>query len=656
MARALAAHQAGRLEEAEQRYRDVLERYPSHADALHLLGLVAQQRGESVEAARCVERAIAADPGQAHYHHNLGEICRSAGRMSAAIAAYRHALSLRPEYPAALLGLGAALRAEGQLREALGCFEQALSIDSSMIDAHIQRACVLAALGQHDEAIAVFREVRTLAPENLEAWVGLGDVHQANGELDEAAKAYRRGIAADAKSGLAHRRLGRLLHEHGKPGEALAHLRHGVDRDPQDAQAWHELGLALEATGAGGDAVQAYGKALGLDGDAAPVWSDLGVAWMNQGDADQAVECFRKAIACDPQYTVALENLARARRYTESDASELAELEALEASSELSDSARISLHFALGKIYDDCRSYDRAFEHYSEANRLKRSTLAFCPDALVNAVEQLERVFDAPFFDAHRDHGSSSRRPIFIIGMPRTGTTLCEQIIAAHPRVTGGGELHHIDAVADGLSARLGVATRYPACAAGLDAAVVEACAEQYLAALRGLDATAEHVSDKLPTNFFHLGLVATLFPRVRVVHCRRSALDTCVSIYFQHFASGNEWSYDLKDIARFYLQYTRLMSHWRSVLPRPPYEVRYERLIGAPSRLIPELVEAVGLDWDPACSRFYESARVVATASNWQVRQPIYQASVGRWRHYEGYLGPLRDMLGEHCEESGQI
>jgi tetratricopeptide (TPR) repeat protein len=376
---------------------------------------------------------------------------------------------------------------------------------------------------------------------------------------------------------------------------------------------------------------------------------NLGKAFLSLGDLDSAEACYRKAIEIDPESSVAWQNLSVAGRFGPDDAATIEALQKLLASPTVTDGSRIPLHFALAKIYDDCQRFDEAFEHYQAANRLKHKTLNFDrkKSPLRVLVSNTISTYSADFFQQRIGYGSASEIPIFIVGMPRSGTTLVEQILAMHPLIFGAGELIYIANIATTLQKRLGASLPYPQCTKLIRESMANTLAREYLEQIRSVAGSAGRVTDKLPGNFMYLGLIALLFPRARVIHCQREALDVCLSIYFQNFlASDHAYAYDLADIAFQYRQYERLMGHWRKVLPLRIYDVQYEQLVADPEAGTRGLLGYCALPWDERCLRPYESKRPVYTASVWQVRQPIYKDSVHRWKRYEHHLGELKEAL----------
>jgi len=363
----------------------------------------------------------------------------------------------------------------------------------------------------------------------------------------------------------------------------------------------------------------------------------LGEIQADRGRFDDAEQLFRRVIAASPDQPEAWAGLARYRKM-QTDAVWLAAVQRLLGKS-VGVGQEINLRHALGKYFDDVRDFDNAFSSYRLANELKkRSALKYDGARLARRVDQIIALYDADWLSRARAQGNGSERPVFIVGMPRSGTTLAEQILASHPEAFGCGELRFWH------SACVDYESSVPHGAEGRGA--IPAAAEKYLSLLASFSADASRVIDKMPANFMNLGLIHAAFPHARILHMRRDPRDTGLSIYFQIFSNTHLYANDLQDIAHYFTQYSRLMVHWRSSLPKGTIlEVPYEQLVADPEPWIREIVQFVGLPWDPRCLKFYETERTVITASNWQVRQRISTSAAGRWRNYERYLGPLRSL-----------
>lgn len=390
------------------------------------------------------------------------------------------------------------------------------------------------------------------------------------------------------------------------------------------------------------EASRIFQSAMRTDPQNGAVHLGLGRVLVSRGEIEAAQAQFFRALDLEPTLPGVALHLSRSHRFTTEDNNTIAYLDSLRRHPGMSTSAMADLHFALGKISDDCSRFDLAFEHYEEANRLVSKTLSFDRQKFTRSVDLLCLSFSSIFFDTHTNVGQNSQIPIFIVGMPRSGTTLVEQILASHSEVHGAGELSYIDRLSNELAAPVS----YPRAVIGMDGLLAYELSERYLQKVAALSPKATRIADKMPTNLFHLGFIASLFPQAHIIHCRRDPLDTCLSIYFQQFETGHEWAYDLGNIAFFYNGYQRIMAHWEKVLPLSIHEVHYESLVSCPEETSRKMVAHCGLSWESSCLDFHQQGGTVMTSSAWQVRQPLYSRSVGRCRLYETHLDSLRREL----------
>ncbi len=637
---ALEHHQAGRLPEAEAGYRRVLDAQPDNADALYLCGVLNLQRGDAAAALDLFTRAIERNPRQPDYQNMCGEAHRMRGEFPEAIRHYEQAIAARPAFAGALLNLGNALQETGRLAEAARRYEMALEIEPNLAMAHNNLGLVTKRLGQPDRALACFRRALELAPDYAEARTNLGNLLREDGRAGEALRHHERAVELAPRFAEAHCNLGRTLTDLGDTEQALACFRQAATLDPGLAIAHNNMGIVLDDLGRPEEAVQCYEQALAIDPDYADAHNNLANALDELGRQDAAAEHYRRAIAIEPGFAEARRHLARLRPAED----QLREIESLLSDVTLAEEQAMHLHFALGEIHRSAGRHEPAFEHFARANALARAAGDHDPGRVSRRVDALIAEFTAEGLGRFSGAGSASELPVFVVGMPRSGTTLVEQIIASHPRAAGAGELSEIEQIERALS---GNAT--PAAGGGLSgltASSLSLAADDYLARLRSVSADATRIADKAVDNFLRVGLIRLLFPRARIVHCRRNAMDTCVSAFFTHFVRGQHFSRDLEHLAHYYIDYTRAMAHWESLFPGDILHVDYEDLVSDQEATSRRLIGHLGLDWDPACLDYHRTERAVRTASSAQVRRPIYAESVNRWRHYARQLAPLAETL----------
>ncbi len=676
LAIALQQHQAGRLAVAEQIYRQILAADPDHADALHLLGVVAAQAGKNEAALQYIGRAIARKENVPVFHHNLGEAHRALGQLAEAVVCYRRALELKPDYAEAHSSLGNVLKDQGRLDEAIAQLRRALELKPDLAEAHNNLGVAFKEQGRLAEAAVCYRRALELKPDYVAAHNNLGVALKEQGNLDQAAACYRRALELKPDYALACNNLAVVLTEQGKLDQAVAACRRALELKPDYAEAFSTLATALKAQGKDGEALSCWQRALELKPDSAELHSNLGVAYKDQGRLDEARACWRKATALRPDFAEAFGNLGSVAEETGDFAAaeeafrralrqnprfalgyyKLAEVlggrlpdEDIAAQRRLledaatTDAQRLLLHFGLAQVLDARGEYAEAAEHLARGNALQ--LVEWRKRGQVYDVEEHEMLVAAlmdvsmpDFFARVQGGGLESEVPVFVVGLPRSGTTLIEQIMASHSRVFGAGEIklvHQTMALLGEEGSELIEGLRR------LDAHKTRELASWHLERLRAHAPAAARIVNKMPDNYLFLGVLAALFPRAKFIHCRRDLRDVAVSCWMSHFQEIR-WTSDWRHIISRFHQYERIMEHWRAVLPSPVLDVAYEETVTDLEGVARRLVAWCGLEWEPDCLQFHQTRRSVRTASATQVRRPIYGTSVGRWRHYEGPLGEL--------------
>jgi tetratricopeptide (TPR) repeat protein len=481
----------------------------------------------------------------------------------------------------------------------------------------------------------------------------MGLALQEEGRLHEALAWYQRGLQVEPRLARLHASLGSLRAEQQKYAEAVACYETSLRLDPHSAEAHTGLGWVRHEQGCYEQAEECYRTALRLAPDLAPALCNLGTAHTERSDFAEAERCFRAAVEHDPRHAGAWSQLAFLLRGRLPDADRTA-LDRLLADHDLSDGKRVALHFGLAQVLDAQQRYEEATEHLRRAHALARAQARqrgedYDPAGHFAFVDRLIATFTPAFFERTRAFGVDSERPIFIVGLPRSGTTLTEQILARHSHVFGAGELRLARECFELLAGESGDEDRAFANLARLDAATVRRLAGRHLDSLATLNATAPRVADKMPDNYLYAGLLAVLFPRARFIHCRRDLRDVAVSCWMTHFRDIR-WTNDPEHVAARFHEYERLTAHWRQVLPLPVLEVEYEETVRDLEGVARRLVAWCSLDWEPACSAPHQGTSPVRTASVCQVRQPVYTDSVGRWKKYEQALGALFSRLPQQA------
>lgn len=411
----------------------------------------------------------------------------------------------------------------------------------------------------------------------------------------------------------------------------------------ENASFLHIHGLAAADCGDYASGIARLEKAIALNPRVAEYHHNLGSIYRMVGKFDLSEEQYRTAIKFQPEYAEAYFNYSAAKKFTVDDPI-IPQLEQQLTQSELSDEDRCFLGFAAGKIFNDIKEYEKAFSFYELGNRSKRAQ--FDIDKFRQSIVRVITVFSKELIQQKMVLGSSSQVPVFIVGMPRTGTTLVEQILSSHPEIHGAGELPDIASISGTMQQHASKKSEYPECIKYLPENVFSGFANAYLRRLRTFDHSAVRIIDKLPQNFLYLGLITMMFPQAKIIHCQRHPLDTCLSCFFQRFRRGHDYSYDLTDLGLFYREYERLMQHWSEVLPGMPYNLQYSDLVTRQEEISRELLDFVEMPWDDRCLNFHDNNRPVKTASNWQVRRPMNRSGLERWKNYDQFLQPLRDVL----------
>jgi tetratricopeptide (TPR) repeat protein len=527
-----------------------------------------------------------------------------AGDLTYANAVYRRILAVTPNHQRALHYLGLLAQQSGHSADAASLVEQAIAIDARDPAIFNHLGQIYLTLGRTEDALETFRAGVEHAPGHVDTLNSLGNLLRSNGQLAEAERIFERALADPHAPAFVRYNYARVLVDQRNYDGALAMFQEAISADPGQYRAHFDLGLALEQL----------------------------------GRFSEAIEHYRAVLAIQPRHVKAIANLLALRDFSP-DEEMVDEAEAMLSSGAVQPAENAKMHYGLGKYYDRIQDYAAAFAHFAASNAaqaLERS--AYDADRTNRVYDDAIATYNAAHFMRVAGRGSDSMRPIFVVGMPRSGTTLTEQILASHPAVFGAGELMDIPRMA---------AVFNPSTADSNDLARM---ADDYLARISELaPADAAFVVDKLPMNYFHLGLISSLFPRATIIHVSRDPRDIALSCFIEMFhIKEQDYTTDLLHIAHMMANKARLMAHWNRVLPQPILELSYERLITDQATETRRLLEHVGLPWDDRCLSYFRTERHVNTPSRWQVRQPIYDSSVGRWRNYAEQLGSLVEKLGE--------
>jgi tetratricopeptide (TPR) repeat protein len=642
---AAALHKIGHFREAERRYQIVLDADDGQFDALYRLGLIRLQQGRFGEATKLFRRAIRSNPQSADSHHHLAVALSGSGRHDEAIERYQKALAINPELAEAHNNLGHSLHALGRIADAIVHYERALALKVDYPEARNNLGIAYQSQSRSSDAAVQYELALATRPNYADAHKNLGNLLGGAKRYREAAAHYESVLAARPADAEAHVALGNMLCWLDRPEDAITHYRSAVGGDPKNSEAHIGLGHACYLLGRPDEAVAHYQRALAIRPNDAEAHNRLGETLQAVGRFPEATDAFAKAIDLAPNRTGCFWNLVNSKTIAADDPLFLRMTALGQSEPSLSDDERIDLHFALGRAFGDLRDAPLSLAHFMKGNALKRRQCGYDEATTLGRLMRIKAAFAAESVRDREGLGAPSATPIFIVGMPRSGTTLVEQILASHPKVFGGGEQRAIANLAEGITGTNG--SFFPEAMARISGAQLRELGTSYLQTVKRLSPNAERVTDKMPGNFVLLGLIHLTLPNARIIHVRRDIRDTAVSCFSTLFARGHEFTYDLAELGRYCRAYLQLMEHWRQVMPNVMLEIDYEDLVADLESQARRIVAHCDLTWDDGCLDFHRTERSIRTASARQVRQPIYRSSVGRWREHEVALQPLLEALG---------
>lgn len=664
----------GKLEQAEIILNRILADNASHADALHLLGIIAYQVGKITLAVQLIEQAIQSNPNVALFHSNLGEMHRKLKATHLSIQCGQIAVLLDPNSATALANLGIAYYDAKQYAQAEQCHKRALLINPRLSCSLNNMGSIYKASNQTKQAIAFYQAAISVSPNLAEPFNNLGAVFLQQQEFKQAFDCLSQAILlapdfADAHCSLGLALLGLdqsdnalmyfekalqlksdyaeayfgfakvYLHQHHFI-ESERYLRKAMMIDPQQIEFYKLLAEIYHEQGNYTAALMQLDDAISKDSTLSHLYISKGNVLMEMGDISKAEEQFLK-VANDPvkdTRVAAHYCLVQLRKMKRENGSFHDLLSMASDVQDVHPGKLAYLYFALGKCYDDIGEWATAFEFYNQGCRLKRQRISYNIAEQIQFTHKLINCVTPKTMEYLKAFANPSAVPIFIVGMPRSGSTLVEQVLSSHSQVYGAGELKYLTNL---------IQLYYPENILQLSPEIGRAIADDYVAYLQRFSPDAIHITDKMPHNFIAIGLIHALLPNAKIIHVKRNPIDTCLSCYTNLFTEGQLYSYDLTELGQYYQCYERIMNHWRHILPSNAWlDIEYEVIVNNMEAEARRLMEFCELTWDPACLAFYESKRQVRTASFIQVRQPVYTSSVERWRRYEKELAPLINTL----------
>ncbi|HEY3779579.1 MAG TPA: sulfotransferase [Fimbriimonadaceae bacterium] len=609
------AFRAGHMGEVERLCNRALAIDPYHVQALHLLRIILNGKGDVDNELDVLKRILNVAPDHVESLNAFADAVRKQGQPKSGIEPCLRAIQIRPNYANAHNTLGLCYFETGQFEESASSFERAISYQPGLAAAYLNLGAALKKLNKNALAMKAYDQAVRLAPHSSEA--------------QEA--------------------LGTLLLQQQKPAESIPFLRRTIRANPNSARAHLVLAEALWQEGENDEATQLIHRALAINPDSAVAYGRLGFTNLDRGQFESAMSDFEKSISLVPVQAEAYLGLVLGKKVKESDQPLVQRMAEVLLDPELTIPEQAQLHSALGKAYDDLGQYELAMRHVDEGNRIAlglegAGRLPGSEAAALAHTDKTIRTFTPEYYRQNAGVGLESDSPIFIVGLPRSGTTLMEQILSSHSQVAAGGELRYWGDVAERVPGRLiGLASNRNA---------ARAAAEDYIRRLALIGKGARFVTDKYNDNFFHLGFLHLAFPNARIINCRRNPIDNCISMYMTPFRNKTELFRRREDILEYYEQYVRLMDHWRSAFPpERMLDMNYEETVANHEEATRKVIAFCGLGWEDSCLKHEENRRVVHTASKWQARQPIYSTSVERWRRYEPWLGAFSKLIDRDDE-----
>ena len=674
------ANACWKLKKFEQA-RDFCERAikcdPNYASAYINLGNALISLDKKEDAIESWKKSLELLPNNLNAYVNIGNALRDLGRIAESEEYCRKALEIAPESPEALLNLGNAVRDQGNYQEAADLFKKATDMRPNFVLAHSNLSIALMDLLRYDEALIAARYAIAFDAQYAPAYCHTANILREQGKLEEAEAPARKALALDPESAQAKLDLAEILFLKDNYQEAVTLFEDAQESMPDSSTLYLRLGSALEKANRTEEAIAAMEKAAEIDPEMPEIYHNLGVTYLSMNDMDKALEALEKALNIKPDFAEALSTksevlqsmgnmeeaktyaekaiainadipsiyltLSKVKKFTDKNDPVLKKMESLvDHSDKYGRQQSAPLHYALFKAYEDIKDYENSFTNLEKAANFKRQNVIYAPQGQTDLFKSIANKNGRDELDKYDlDNGCDSDVPVFIVGMPRSGTTLTEQIIASHPDVFGAGELYSLGQCEE----IIGVMNPDNAREHG----------EKYIELIQALhpDAKkAKRITDKMPGNYARMSHIYAALPNAKIIHCRRNPIDTCLSCYKQLFGRGHYWSYSQEELAGHYREYDELMDHWRTVMPGRFLEIKYEDTINDFENQARKLIAHVGLEWNDACLTPHKSKRSVLTASKGQVRKPLYKTSIEAWRRYEEQLQPLATALEPYVDK----
>lgn len=606
-------HQKNNVIEAEKYFKTAIKLNPEHSQSINNLAILYRQQGDYKTAEQLLLRIVNLSPTNVMALNNLAINYDKAGEYKKSLDTYRKAISIKPDYFEAYYNIGNLYRLLNDSSNAIKSYQESLRLKPDLVEAKNNMAIVYMENKDYSKAIVHFSEAARINPRYTFTFLNFANLYKKIGETDKAESLYK---------------------------EAL-------EIEPNFMEAYYNLACLYSDTAHSELAISHFEKVISINPQHAAAFKNMGNVYKDMGRFDLAINAFKKSISINPEFTEAYRELTSVKKLDKDDA-EFTFMRKMLSDKRITDEQRMHLAFGLARVYEELKEYDDAFKYLAQANQCRRKLIPYNPGTIQTIFSNTKKLFCTEFIEKYQPFGSPDKTPIFIVGMPRSGSSLIEQILATHSKVYGAGELNYIELSINKICS---VPTQldYPDCLNNIDQHTVHSLAQSYLKRIRELSSADEYITDKMPQNFIYIGLIKILFPNAKFIHSTRDGMDTCLSIYKHGFYDGHAYADDLQDLGGYYNLYRDLMNHWNKILPACIFEVNYENLVENQEYESRRLLDFCDLPWEQECLSFYKTRRRVHTASSTQVRKGIYKDSVQLWKHYEPHLHTLKHVLNYH-------
>ena len=631
---------------AEKQLSEILKKFPNDPNALRLSGVSSLEQEKPEVALIPLQKAIRVAPKFLQAHENLAQAWTQLGDLKKAEVCFKKCLELDASNFSNWKALGDVLSDQGKDEEADKAYKNAISTDKKYLD--LQKAMSQVQKGNLGEAEKIYREILSDDPNNVDALRLLALLASRTGAVDQAINMLENCTKIAPDYALAWENLAKMYRQKDDPDslqKAAFCFRKATELRPNWAEGWAGLGTMQTRSSQHEEGIESYKKSIELKANQPRVHLSLGHVYKTTGNQEACISSYNEAISFDNNFGEAYWSLANLKTYKFS-SEEISSMEKKIELTEVPEREKVHFLFSLGKALEDMGNYDESFEYYKRGNDLNRGRTTYDPKAIEALSERLKQFFTEERFHENKDFGDNSNSPIFIVGLPRSGSTLIEQILASHSKIEGTMELPNIMNIARKLGNSTKDRTAYPEVIESLQGSDLTDLGKSFIDETQFLRTGKQYFIDKMPNNFSHIGLIKLILPNAKVIDARRNPMDTCFSCFKQLFARGQAFTYDLSEIARYYVNYVNLMDHWDKVLPGYVFKVQHEDLINNQEGVTRDLIDFCEVDFESSTLEFYKTKRAVKTASSEQVRQPINTKGVNQWKNYEAHLKDLKFHL----------